>query len=214
MGNYRVVLKGKSGLWWSAFVGWSLASLFATAWAINLVPYEPEWGDVGTWVAAILTGVGLFYAGLGLRHQVQQRQAEATQKKDDEQELRLAHARSVAIASNVIYFREFYDPASETFEYEVWRISYELVNTTGYPIDSVVVLTPLADGSNGFEEMVIGTVLPGRSFSGWSHEILRVSPPTSGLVDVCLVDFTDQWGAAWRRGPSFLERRESSARTC
>lgn len=212
MGIIRAVLSGRSKTWWIALIGWVLAASFAVAWLASLVPYASVWGDLGTWATAILTGVGLFYAGLGLRHQVQQRQHEAIQKKEDEKELRLVHARSVAIASNAHFFVDFDDPLTDRWHTNVWRISYELVNATGYPIDSVVVLTPLADGSGGYEDLLVGTVLPGRSAVGWSHQISTIQPPISEMVDVCLVDFTDQWGTHWRRGPSKLEKRESAAR--
>lgn len=212
-------MRGKR--WWLALLGWCAAGVFATLWAIELVPFATVWGDVGSWVTAVFTLGGLIYAGLGLRHQADQRRREEELRIQQAIDLQWAQARQVAITSRLVKVPGVQVSTGAWVTHvteDSLRVEYELVNTSPYPIDAVVVLSPLFEDSRegeecGDEEIVQGTLFPGERVKGEGH-VTTSKVPFSGMVDVCRVMFTDSWGTHWLRGPGTLEQREMPALTC
>lgn len=211
-------LRDKGKNWWVAIAGWVFATVFAMVWLVDLVPYSTVWGDVGTWIAAVSTFGGLMYAGLGLRHQVAQRESEETRRQVEEEETRLANARKVAVSSRVQHYEILDHPYSDFTLENVWRVEFTVVNSSPYPVDTVVVRVPQfgeSDGFNGrYEEIVEGTLLPGAQVSSFGLSTSKTPPVFGEMVDICRVDFTDTWGSHWHRGPQTLEPRALPPRVC
>lgn len=219
MGKLFDRFRSKDRIWWLAVAGWAVAVALAVAWGVGLVPYSTVWGDVGTWIAAVGTFGGLMYAGLGLRHQVAQRKIEETRRQAEENEARLANARKVAVSSKAIHYDLLVDhPYSEGTLENVWRVEFTLVNSSPYPVDTVVVRTPQFGESGGFngrhEQIIEGTLLPGAQVSGFGITTSKTPPVFAQMVDVCQVQFTDTWGNHWLRGPQTLEPCDVPPRTC
>lgn len=218
----RTALRLRANRWWGAAAGWALAVVFATAWGVDLVPYSTVWGDAGSWATAICTLGGLIYAGLGLRHQVNQRNREEALRQEQAKELRWAHARQVSITSRMIPASDVPNSPGEpeeTHNQAPLRVKYEVINTSPYPIDGVVVLSPLFEmdadsGQPHDEEIVQGTLFPGERVDGEGHATAGSDLPFAHMVDVCRVRFTDSWGTHWIRGPQMLDQCDSAALTC
>lgn len=201
--------------------------VFLIFWQAQLVPYETEWGDLGTWAAAVFTGGGLVFAGISarsaaqsVREQTNQRTQVENTRVQEENDLKMAMAHSVAVSS---WWAKDTDGA--------WRACYRVVNKSPYPINRVTVTVwdvcagddpwskeafDLAYAGRDLDwslERVVGTMLPGDELA----EAVAVNHPMAGPrpfihVDPVSVNFTDVWGKNWMR--SDMETKENDAASC
>lgn len=165
----------------------------------RLIPYESEWGDIGTWAQAVLTGGGLIFAGLSIR---------AASLREDR---RLGENRDVARRGLLLRSRwiEQHFPPEENGGL---LYQYEVVNSSTVPVTNCklhlhswednVASYEFGKDHVFFQSVAIGALGPGEVARGdivitnpqaangmWRSE--RVSNPD--------MTFTDAWGKHWRR---------------
>lgn len=199
-----------------------LAAACFSAWQYNLVPLATEWGDVGTWATAVLTGGGLIFAGLSVRAQTEQRRQQDRARKDEVDNERTALAHAVAISS--WWAKD---------EHGQNCVCFRIANRSSNPVNQVTVRVwdtmderdeawsekafDIATGVVPFDiflDRKIGTLLPGDELA----EAVRVDHPMSGqnlrVQDVAVLLFTDVWGTSWRRSDTATEKVDGATCLC
>lgn len=150
------------------------------------------------WVAAVFTGGALFAAV----HQLRRARLDAEQARKDDHE---AMARAVGVEVNWLP-NEGGRPDGDG----LMRVRTEILNAGRYPISDAVLKFDTDDYPF---EVVIGTILPGRSLQD-TNRVPRREVVFAELTSGATLLFTDAYGNHWARSPHELERRDHPARIC
>lgn len=160
-----------------------------------------DWGSVPDWCGVGLTGLGFGAAVYQLREARLEQQRERDKVREEEIDRQEAMARAVGVKIDW----------GQTDEARgVTTATVEVLNGGECSIDGVVIRI---DSDDVPLEIVVGTLLPGRSVLE-TLEVERAEVVFGELTSGATVVFSDTYGNHWSRTGLGLVREEQPARIC